>query len=460
TNVRFQVPAQVVDATRALNRSAGVANPRVLRGRSLSCRATLLSRACEHTDKSVPFGKYCGGRPLVFSLEPRCHGLWIAEVNVDMRKELSSRLSASWHEQQFRPIRRVALGMKMPNARSVAPFAFSLLLAVQCPTPAASESVRTFAAETGIALSVASDGSFEVTTRVPASTFAGNVGSPLSDLALQRGRDRAGGYREVEFKFKPSTTAMRLGAIRVYDHRPVVVFKLTFLTSGKTSESFPSISHYPRNLHHLAYTTTFGGFNFEQFGTDGPWIFFDDNSNAFILSPASHYMNAALSIGPHDELLGGIAADSDDIPPGFAMTSALVVAPGINRTFDIWGRFLTDLAGKKRPANDADVSLKYLGYWTDHGARYYYRFEETLGYAGTLPEVRRQFKSMNIRLGYIQLDSWFYPKGRDANWKSEDPLGGGTYRYEASRELFPKGLAAFRRRLGLPLVAHNRWIDA
>jgi hypothetical protein len=344
--------------------------------------------------------------------------------------------------------------MKMPTATSIAPFAFSLLLAVQCPTPAVSEPVRALADEIGIGLSVASDGSFEVTTRTPEWTFAGHVGSPLSDIALQRGRDRAGGYRQVEFKFKPSATAMRLGAIRVYDHRPVVVFKLTFLTAGKTSESFPSISNYPRNLHHLAYTSTFGGFSFERFGTDGPWLFFDDKFNTFILSPASHYMNAALSIGPHEELIGGIAADSENVLPGFAMTSALV-----NRAFDIWGRFLTDLAGKKRPANDADVSLKYLGYWTDHGARYYYRFEDALGYAGTLLEVRHQFRTMNIRLGYVQLDSWFYPKGRDGTWKSEDPLGGGTYRYEASRELFADGLAAFRRRLGLPLVVHNRWID-
>jgi hypothetical protein len=38
-----RLPAQVVDATQALNRSAGVENPKVLRGRSLSCRATLLS---------------------------------------------------------------------------------------------------------------------------------------------------------------------------------------------------------------------------------------------------------------------------------------------------------------------------------------------------------------------------------------------------------------------------------
>src|SRR5947209_18459100 len=73
--VRFCLPAQPVDATQALNFSAGVSNPRVLRGRSLSWRATLLRWACEYTDKSAPFGKYCLSRPLVFSLEPRCHGL-------------------------------------------------------------------------------------------------------------------------------------------------------------------------------------------------------------------------------------------------------------------------------------------------------------------------------------------------------------------------------------------------
>ena len=43
----FQVPSQVVDATQALNRSAGVANSRVLRGRSLSCRAAAEAIATE-----------------------------------------------------------------------------------------------------------------------------------------------------------------------------------------------------------------------------------------------------------------------------------------------------------------------------------------------------------------------------------------------------------------------------
>src|SRR6266436_912950 len=52
------LPAQPVDATQALNLSAGVSNCKVSRGRSFSWRATLFKWACECTDKSVPLGKY------------------------------------------------------------------------------------------------------------------------------------------------------------------------------------------------------------------------------------------------------------------------------------------------------------------------------------------------------------------------------------------------------------------
>ena len=54
---RFSVPAQPVDATHALNVSAGVANSSVLRGRSLSCRATASKCSCECSDRFVLLGK-------------------------------------------------------------------------------------------------------------------------------------------------------------------------------------------------------------------------------------------------------------------------------------------------------------------------------------------------------------------------------------------------------------------
>jgi hypothetical protein len=90
-----------------------------------------------------------------------------------------------------------------------------------------------------------------------------------------------------------SSEGARLGAIRVYRHRPVVVFSWTFLTPGRTSESFPILSSYPKGMHHLTYTGVFGGYSFDRLGDDGPWVFFDDQANTFIISPASHFMNAA-----------------------------------------------------------------------------------------------------------------------------------------------------------------------
>ena len=206
----------------------------------------------------------------------------------------------------------------------------------------------------------------------------------------------------------------------------------------------------------MSYTSLFGGFSFDRFGSDGPWVFFDDQANAFIFSPASHYMNAALSLGAHNEVTSRIAADAGQVSAGFVKTDVLVIEPGINRAFETWGRFLTDLAGKRRPPNGADVTLNYLGYWTDHGTQYYYNFEPELEYAGTLLKIRDEFRAKQIRLGYVQLDSWFYPKGHEGRWQSAD---GGTYLYEASRDLFPEGLAAFQRKLGMPLITHNRWID-
>jgi hypothetical protein len=108
-------------------------------------------------------------------------------------------------------------------------------------------------------------------------------------------------------------------------HGPAVVFPkskaavgvtrpVRAIPLGKTSEPVVSISSYPHNLHHLTYTSTFGGFSFERFGTDGPWVLFDDQANTFIFSAASHYMNAVLSFGPNHELVSALSADNEEIP--------------------------------------------------------------------------------------------------------------------------------------------------
>jgi putative transposase len=55
--------------------SAGVAHSRVFRGRALRVAAMAASVSALWTLRSVPFGRYWRSSPLVFSLEPRCHGL-------------------------------------------------------------------------------------------------------------------------------------------------------------------------------------------------------------------------------------------------------------------------------------------------------------------------------------------------------------------------------------------------
>jgi hypothetical protein len=281
----------------------------------------------------------------------------------------------------------------------------------------------------------------------------------VADLDSCSGHDRAGAYREFVFAFKGRNDGARRGIIRLYDQRSVVMFQLQFDDAGEPGESFPSLSKFPRNLHHLSYTGTFGSFSFTRFGSDGPWIFFDDNGSTFILSPGAHFLNTSLRHGSHGQIRSETICSEERIRPGFIHTTVLVMASGVNRAFEIWGRFLTDLTGKKRPPNDADLGLKYLGYWTDHGAKYYYHFEPKLGYAATLLKIRDDFREATIDLGYMQIDSWFYPKGGEAKWRSSEHLGGGTYLYEASSEIFPEGLDAFQQKLAVPLIAHNRWID-
>ncbi len=313
--------------------------------------------------------------------------------------------------------------------------------------------------ETGVTISITDQGRFEIVDQKLDWTFSGGIGARPFNLTAGKGCDRAGAYQALLFAFRSLDGNLRRGTIRLYDHRDVVMFELEFVDSGTTDEAFPSLAQYPRKLHHLAYTGTFGGFSFTRFGTDGPWMFFDDDKKTFILSPGSHFLNTSLRRGSHGQLRSEVVCSDKRIPPGFLHTTVLAMAPGINRAFEVWGHFLTDLTGKTRPPNDGDLGLKYLGYWTDRGAHYYYHFEPRLSYGATLLKIQDDFHKAHISLGYMQIDSWFYPKGRDGKWRTTEQLGGGTYLYEAAPEIFPEGLRALQQKLRLPLITHNRWID-
>src|SRR5260370_14050996 len=96
--------------------------------------------------------------------------------------------------------------------------ALGLLAAIAGAASAASAPVRVVSSQMGIGLTVEQDGSFRLTTRTPAWTFAGKVGSSLSNLASRSCQDLAGRYREAEFKYATSRRAAAAGAIRLHEH--------------------------------------------------------------------------------------------------------------------------------------------------------------------------------------------------------------------------------------------------
>lgn len=79
-------------------------------------------------------------------------------------------------------------------------------------------------------------------------------------------------------------------------------------------------------------------------------------------------------------------------------------------------------------------------------AYYYYLTEEGKSYEETLVDVWAHAKEQRIPYRSLQLDSWWYHKGRDD----------GVTAWEARKEVFPHGLEYMRDTLKVPLIAHNR----
>lgn len=262
------------------------------------------------------------------------------------------------------------------------------------------------------------------------------------------------------------------GSIRVYDSRPVVFFTLTCAQAVESLPGmFPRFTEFPTNLRHFSHRDTVFApptFALETNGT--PWLLFDDHANAAVISPANDFMFATMAGDGMHEIATGLNAGVHGLPALFRLQTVLALGPGINATWNAWGSALTAL-GKPRPANDADIGLRYLGYWTDNGATYYYNFDPALGYGGTLEALAAHYRERAIPIRYLQLDSWWYyksltdPEGRPGSTKNSAlPVGewnryGGLLKYEAHPGVLPGGLAAFQKKIGLPLITHNRWID-
>jgi hypothetical protein len=305
---------------------------------------------------------------------------------------------------------------------------------------------------------ISNDGAYELTFTRPNWRLDGRLPDAPAAIRKARGKDAMGNYLSISATY---LRGARTAEIRVYQNLPAALLRDTWNTAGQNERPFPRFEALPADVMKLSYQEkTFGIYEFGALGPEGPWSLFDKQGNVLVLSPADHFQVSRM-----EEAAGG-KADSRimpairTLPVGFSHGTLIVFGRGMNRTFTLWGNALLALGGKHRPANDANVVLEKFGYWTDRGAYYYYKFDPQLGYVGTLLALRDEFQKLGLPLGYMQLDSWWYPKGESDRWDSAGstlPYGEDTYR--ADKELFPNGLSAFHQSLGLPLVTHARWIS-
>ena len=302
----------------------------------------------------------------------------------------------------------------------------------------------------GLEASVYSDGRYEVTLASPGWIFGGSVGVAPDSISVNSGNDSMGSWQEIAFSYGSQSSAIRL-----YDGRAVALFSNQYGVDSANANGFPHFTSFPQNLS----TFTFGGlwaYTFNSLNNRSPWLFYDSQSNAFLMSPAANFMTAITQFASDGAMEAAIDSRIGTLPAGFTHRAVLAFGPGINAAFDTWGKTLTGLSGKNLPSNDANALLNKLSYWTDAGAAYYYHPFDPTQYISVLDQLAPQFEGLSAPIGSVELDSWHYPKGSPPSWTNN---GYGLDTFVADPTIFPNGLAAFQQSLGLPLITHTRWID-
>jgi hypothetical protein len=371
------------------------------------------------------------------------------------------------------PARPLPLTPALSPWAAVPPFGIALLLALTLVNqPLHAATISTPSNAIWVSLNE-TEGAYQVALQNPAWTLGGSLKAPLKDVETSRGSDALGAYQQIAFAWRDQQMPMT-GRIRLYEAGALVLFSETCQAAAATPpEPFPSLTHLPANLH--VFSHSLKEFAPPQFAANEictPWLLFDDQANALVISPASHFMVASMFGDGRQQVASGLNRELRNLPAGFTQQTLLALGRGINRTWDQWGHAMLALQGAKRPRYDADVILKYLGYWTDNGASYYYNYDPDKGYAGTLQALVERYRQQQIPIHYLQLDSWWYSKsttgadGTAGKLKKVEKLPegewnryGGTLEYKAHPALFPNGLEAFKKSIGLPLVTHSRWID-
>ncbi|MFA6448555.1 MAG: hypothetical protein WCX65_03720 [bacterium] len=311
---------------------------------------------------------------------------------------------------------------------------------------------------------------------------AGPDGAPSGEMKLNgvstsAGADKTGAYKSAILKWE--TEGLRFDTeFRVYEEKTAVKFMQSFpdgykaaktAAFGDTSLNFPVFAPDDSGAGMNVFSYNYQIWPQALFGknvkralsnwTDGfiatPLFVFDQSGWTGALAPFSDFLirfTRALDLssrGFGHAVAVGLDGELQNLEPGRVTESIVVFSDkGVVDSMNSLGAAMLAESGKKPLEKNETFFLKYLGYWTDNGAYYYYRTAPGKNYSETLLALGDYLKKENIPARHIQLDSWWYYKSKIDN---------GVMLWEPVKEMFPDGLADFQKKLGLPLTFHNRY---
>ncbi len=309
-------------------------------------------------------------------------------------------------------------------------------------------------------------GRYRVTWPVTHWSYSSSAAKPPDDVHQSMVATSLGNGTRLTWR-EPGVPAQY--AATLYPRRQLIVFSAANQLPGAI---FPAFTHTPQGLLHMSLDGhVFTPLQFQLANTATPWVFFNRQFQTCIFAPASEILVSRL-YGDGRKLMAdgfnkGVVGSALKEPH----LTLLLFGNGMRKTIGDWGDAFRSLHHRPMVSQNASPVLRDFGYWTDLGTNYFYNYDKKYGYTGTLLHVASEFRQDHIHLGYMELDSWWYDKTNHYyNGKKLKPMNprmpannhwnyyGGTWRYHASHQLFPHGLAAFQHQLHLPLVVHARWI--
>ena len=298
------------------------------------------------------------------------------------------------------------------------------------------------------------------------------------------GTNQHGLYREYTFKtfVSGSTTEIDMSSkslsIRVYEG--FVVFRQSFeyeynwdnkdqlsiLATGFPSIKIPSNSSNAYFLNPCgdmagsgAHKGDWSATGMKDYcaGEEGGILFIYDQSNqtyngqVFSISAFRHF-TAVYSDVVDQELVFGLPLSVVSTPAGYYIETFISYSnKGFYEGVQKWGSELLSEHGKNTMKRATDITVNYLGYWTDRGAYYYYYTEPNKTYEETMIDIYENIENPYRSWNY---DSWFYHK---CEWPGQKSHEWPAKNWTAIESIFPNGMNKVYQETSIPVIAHNRF---